>query len=136
MMTSKHPANTWLAARQAIALLSAPLAWIVQICVCESLAAQSCFPGHSPAARPAVGAVMAYIGAVSLVCFVVAAGGLTVAWSGWRITSSQSDSTIADPDRRASRFIFLVGIISSPIFVLGLILTAVAALIVSPCKPW
>jgi hypothetical protein len=34
------------------------------------------------------------------------------------------------------RFLSLVGVIASSIFVLGVLATATAALIVSPCKPW
>ncbi|WP_213768790.1 hypothetical protein [Caballeronia sp. dw_19] len=121
------------ALQQIYALLGAPLAWIVQICVCEALAAQACYPAQDPLAHPDLHALGAYIGAVSLVCLAVALGGLTAAWRGWR-TLRQGAGT--NPDRRAGRFLFHVAILSSPMFVLGLLVTAMAALIVSPCKPW
>ncbi|CAN7670174.1 hypothetical protein [Caballeronia sp. LjRoot31] len=121
------------ALQQIYALLGAPLAWIVQICVCEALAAQACYPAQDPLVHPDLHALGAYIGAVSLVCLAVALGGLTAAWRGWR-TLRQGSGT--NPDRRAGRFLFRVAILSSPMFVLGLLVTAMAALIVSPCKPW
>jgi hypothetical protein len=121
------------ALQQIYALLGAPLAWIVQICVCEALAAQACYPAQYPLAHPDLHSLSAYIGAVSLVGLAVALGGLTAAWRGWRTLRHVG---AANPDRRAGRFLFRVAILSSPMFVLGLLVTAMAALIVSPCKPW
>ena len=121
------------ALQQIYALLGAPLAWIVQICACEALAAQACYPAQDPLAHPELQSLSAYIGAVSLVCLAAALGGLTAAWRGWRALR-QGDSP--NPDRRAGRFLFRVAILSSPMFVLGLLVTVMAALIVSPCKPW
>lgn len=121
------------AMQQVYALLGAPLAWIVQICVCEALAAQACYPAQDPLTRPNLPALSGYIGAVSLVGLAVALGGLTAAWRGWQTTRGGKEP---NPDRRAARFVFRVAILSSPMFVLGLIVTALAALIVSPCKPW
>jgi hypothetical protein len=123
-----------LAAMQpVIALLGAPLAWIVQICVCESLASQACYPAQDPLVRPHFPGLSGYIGAVSLVCLALAMGGLAAAWRGWRAAGSAGSD---NSDQRAARFIYRVAILSSPIFVLGLLVTAMAALIVSPCKPW
>jgi hypothetical protein len=121
------------ALQQIYALLGAPLAWIVQICTCEALVAQACYPAQDPLAHAELHALSAYIGAVSLVCLAVALGGLTAAWRGWRALRQSRDP---DPDRRAGRFLFRVAILSSPMFLLGLLVTAMAALIVSPCKPW
>jgi hypothetical protein len=119
--------------QQIYALLGAPLAWIVQICVCEALAAQACYPAQDPLPHPRMPALHAYIGAVSLVALAVALGGLAAAWRGWRSTGEGQEP---NPDRRAARFVYRVAILSSPIFVLGLVVTALAAIIVSPCKPW
>jgi len=128
-----HHQRILYALQQIYALLGAPLAWIVQICVCEALTAQVCYPAENPLTRPNLHALSAFIGAVSLVCLSVALGGLAAAWRGWR-TMRRGDG--ANPDRRAGRFLFRVAILSSPMFVLGLIVTAMAALIVSPCKAW
>jgi len=119
--------------QQVYALLGAPLAWIVQICVCEALAAQACYPAQDPLPHPKLPALHAYIGAMSLVALAVALGGLAAAWRGWRSTGGGKEP---DPDRRAARFVYRVAVLASPMFVLGLIVTALAAVIVSPCKPW
>jgi hypothetical protein len=122
-----------VALQQVVALLAAPLAWIVQICVCESLAAQACYPAQNPLVQPHVPGLSDYIGAVSAVCLAIGLGGVAAAWRGWR-AACKGDK--ADLDQRAVRFVFLVAILSSPMFVLGSLVTAMAALIVSPCKPW
>ena len=125
-MTTRRE-RTLYALQEMYALLGAPLAWIIQICTCEALAAQD------PLAHPDLHALSAYIGAISLVGLAVALGGLTAAWRGWRALRHVGST---NPDRRAGRFLFRVAILSSPMFVLGLLVTAMAALIVSPCKPW
>ncbi len=121
------------ALQQIYALLGAPLAWIIQICTCEALVAQACYPAQDPLAHPDLHALSAYIGAVSLVGLAVAMGGIIAAWRGWRALRHGGDP---NPDRRAGRFLFRVAILGSPMFVLGLLVTAMAGLIVSPCKPW
>ena len=48
-----------------------------------------------------------------------------------------SDLAAGLPERgRRTRFLALVGVLGSPVFMLGLLLTAMAALVVSPCARW
>jgi hypothetical protein len=125
-------------------LLGAPLAWIVQICVCEVLASHACYPTQTPLARPVVPSLAPLVGAVSAVCLAVAFGGFAAAWRSLRaarredaLAASQlAGARITRPNQRSVRFLSLVGVIASSIFVLGVLATAAAALIVSPCKPW
>jgi hypothetical protein len=125
-------------------LLGAPLAWIVQICVCEALAAQTCYPLQTPLARPVVPSLAPLIGGVSAVCLAVAFGGFAAAWRSLRDVRREdalgaarlAGARIAHPIQGPVRFLSLVGVIASSIFVLGVLATATAALIVSPCKPW
>jgi hypothetical protein len=119
-------------------LLCPPLAWIVQICASEALAAQWCYPANRPLSTPLLGSLEMWIGGVSAMCIALAIAGVIAAWGGWKRTRLQS----AKNERAGSstglpmRFLALVGLISSPLFLLGSLLTGMAALIVSPCRPW
>ncbi|SAL13912.1 hypothetical protein [Caballeronia telluris] len=133
----RHTSSHWLSLLYG--LLGAPLAWIVQICVCEALAAQTCYPLQTPLARPVVPSLAPLIGGVSAVCLAVAFGGFATAWGNLRATQREAklaSARTAQPIQGPMRFLALVGVIASSIFVLGVLATAAAALIVSPCKPW
>ena len=43
---------------------------------------------------------------------------------------------LLDSGERRTRFLALVGVLGSSVFMLGLLLTATAALVVSPCAKW
>jgi hypothetical protein len=119
-------------------LIGAPLAWIIQICASEALAAQVCYPADHPLSAPLLSSLQTWIGAVSVVCIAVAIGGVTTAWRSWTAlwNVSATNKFVDHSTKRPARFLALVGVIASSIFLAGSLLTAVAALIVSPCRPW
>ena len=65
-------------------LVAAPLAWILQICACEALASQACFPMGHPLSDPALGSLSHFIAVVSGICFVISSAGISAAWVSWR----------------------------------------------------
>lgn len=124
-------------------LVVAPLAWIVQICTCEALASQACFPTRHPLSEPALTSLLQLIAAVSGVCFAIGSTGIAAAWVSWRASSQESavDSGglaqgWVDSTEGRTRFLALVGMLGSSVFMLGLLLTALAAFVVSPCTKW
>lgn len=124
-------------------LIAAPLAWIVQICTCEALASQACFPMRHPLSEPALGSLLHLIAAVSGVCFVVSSAGMAAAWASWRTTRRERAADagngargLLDAGEGRTRFLALVGVMGSSVFMLGLLLTAMAAFVVSPCAKW
>jgi hypothetical protein len=119
-------------------LVAAPLAWIIQICTSEALASHACFPMGHPLSAPELTSLLHLVAMVSAACFVLSLAGLVAAWTCWRTVRSECSDLAAglpEPGRR-SRFLALVGLLGSPVFMLGLLLTAMAALFVSPCAKW
>jgi hypothetical protein len=119
-------------------LVGAPLAWIIQICASEALAAQVCYPADHPLDAPRLSSLQTWIGAVSVVCIAVAIGGVITAWRSWMgLRNGQATNNLVDHSPgRPAHFLALVGVIASSIFLVGSLLTALAVLIVSPCRPW
>jgi hypothetical protein len=120
-------------------LIAAPLAWIIQICTSEALASQACFPMGHPLSAPALTSLLRIVAAVSVGAFVLGCLGFAAAWTSWRAARTDLDESNAAgfPERgRRTRFLALVGVLGSPVFLLGLLLTAMAALVVSPCAGW
>jgi hypothetical protein len=124
-------------------LVAAPLAWIIQICTCEALASQACFPTRHPLPEAALGSLLHLIAVVSGACFVIGSAGIAAGWVSWRATSrdraegSEGQAQgLFDSREGRTRFLAIVGILGSSVFMLGLMLTAMTALFVSPCAKW
>jgi hypothetical protein len=126
-------------------LLGAPLAWMLQMCVCQVMASQACSAPDEALGKPLVPALGPLIGGVSAVCLAIAFGGLSSAWRGWRraretharrVQDKRASARVEHPSEGPARFLSRVGVIASAMFVLAVLATALAALIVSPCRPW
>ncbi|MGA7814003.1 hypothetical protein [Caballeronia sp.] len=124
-------------------LVAAPLAWIVQICTCEALTSQACFPMRQPLSEAALASLLHLISLVSGVCFVISSAGMAAAWVSWRATRRERTVGVGgiahgllDSGEGRTRFLALVGVLGSSVFMLGLLLTAMAAFVVSPCAKW
>lgn len=118
-------------------LLLAPAAWILQTNLGQTIAAYSCFPHERPVSSPALPWMMHALIALSIVTLLLGVIGTAVALRNWRCTSAMA---LALPQHRATtrraariRFIARVGMISSGLFMFGLVATDMAELIVSPC---
>ncbi|SAL88848.1 hypothetical protein AWB74_08765 [Caballeronia arvi] len=85
--------------------------------------------------------VLGMVAGGSAAAMLVAVLGALAAWSTWRLARrAQEAAQSAGPEGghwstilRRTRFLGMVGILGSAIFLLGLLLTATAALVVSPC---
>jgi MFS family permease len=139
-----HPAPKRGEVRPSLVLagiVAAPLAWIIQICICEALASHACFPTEHPLSAPELTALLRIIAAVSAGSFVVGSLGLVAAWTSWRAArneyaDSDGPNSAGLRERKRVHFLALVGVLGSFIFLLGLLLTAMTALVVSPCARW
>jgi MFS family permease len=123
-------------------IVVAPLAWIIQICICEALASHTCFPREHPLSAPELTSLLRLVAAVSAGSLVGASLGFAAAWTSWRTArDGYTNSGERDPlglleHERRTRFLALVGVLGSSVFILGLLLTAMAAFVVSPCARW
>ncbi len=134
-MTGNHRSiSPW---RVFIAVLAAPAAWTLQVCIAEALAAQSCFPFFAPMrASYADAALHAAVG-VSGAALLVGIAGTFFSWRYWRrLESRLRDAMHGSPSRRleGETFVARVGFMSSAVFLFALVATDIAAGLISSCK--
>ncbi|ASW03128.1 hypothetical protein [Paraburkholderia aromaticivorans] len=118
-------------------LMGAAAAWVLQTEIGETLAAQACFPHRSALAAPQWSWLMPALDAISVVALLIGVAGVWAAWRGWRSAARPDPASPAsDASVGRTRFLALAGIILSLLFVVGLVATGLAVLLVSPCSAW
>jgi hypothetical protein len=120
-------------------LLGAAAAWILQTEIGETLAAQACFPHRTALAAPQWSWLMSALDVMSIVALLIGAAGVWVAWRGWRVTRAPRPDPappVSDPGAGRTRFLAMAGLMLSLLFLVGLVATGLAVLLVSPCSAW
>ncbi|CAN7611403.1 hypothetical protein LJR230_004400 [Trinickia sp. LjRoot230] len=127
------PNVTW---RVFAAVLAAPVAWTLQVCIAEALVAQSCFLHDAPMRASYAGAALDAVIALSCVALVAGMTGTFWAWRNWRGLLERPGEILPQGDanlRAGETFIAKVGFMSSLLFLFALVATDVAAVLVSAC---
>lgn len=127
--------------RTLLALFGAPLFWVAQMSLSEPLAAYACYPHQVPLPAPLWADLSVILAMISLICL---AGGLLsgyVAWTLWRQASPRPGVTGAgehalDVDGGQTRFLARLGTMSSFVFIVAILFTGCAVLLVPPCSAW
>jgi hypothetical protein len=122
-----------------IALLLAPLAWLAQLGIAEMVLGGPCTVGGPLFIVHAMPWTPATVALASLGCLVFGSAGACVAWRNfWRTARIPWRFPSALKGTRAERDWFLSRIcaMSSTMFMLGLVATDIAMLVIAPCSPW
>ncbi|MFT4067035.1 hypothetical protein [Paraburkholderia sp.] len=120
-------------------LLTAPCAWLLQMMVTETLAAQTCYPYNHPLGMPLVPWMRPALVAISALCLVAGAFGTWVAWRNLRRIAPMKWGAWSGARRTRAEldwFLTHVAAMCSTLFLFALISTDVAVAIVSPCRWW
>jgi hypothetical protein len=132
---ASYPSMRFIAAGLALA----PLAWLVQMLVAETLAAQSCYPSSQPLSAPSIPWMRPALVVLSAVCLLAGVGGSVIAWRNVRrIGAVQRGEPRVERRTKAGLAWFLghVAAMCSGLFLFALIATDIALAIVSPCRWW
>jgi hypothetical protein len=126
-----------------IALFGAPAAWLAQMSLSEPIAAYTCYPQQVPLSAPLWVELPAILAAISLACLAAGLFSAYVAWIFWRQSagtgmaiSQGNDSPSAVIDGGQNRFLAVIGLMSSSLFVIAILFTCFAVFLVSPCSAW
>ncbi|GLU32061.1 hypothetical protein WKR88_08945 [Trinickia caryophylli] len=118
------------------AVLAAPAAWTLQVCIAEALVAQSCFPHDAPTRASYADAALAAAVGVSVAALAVGAAGTWCAWRNWRRLAQRMRASAprgAPPIVSGEAFIAEVGFMASVLFLFALVATDIASMLVSAC---
>ena len=132
-VSARTPIAPW---RVFVAILAAPAAWTLQVCIAEALVAQSCFPYDAPMRAPYAGAALRTVVGVSAAALVVGIAGTFFSWRNWRRLVGHAYGAQARADEtllNGEAFIAKVGFMSSVLFLFALVATDVAVALVSGC---
>lgn len=118
-------------------IAGAPLAWVAQMSLSEPLAAQTCYPGTHPLALPMLPSLRLLLAAISIACLLAALACGAQAWSDWRAVRAEQPpekpEAAVDTGAGRTRFLALLGLMSSALFAAAILFTALAALLIAPC---
>lgn len=118
-------------------ILGAPVAWSLQQLVNAPLLAHACYPKDVPIAEPIwanAGSVALAVELVAIVVCVVA--GLT-GWRNWRRTRAEKEGSahhLMEAGDGRSRFMAMVGMICSGLFLLATVFATAFLYGVQPCN--
>lgn len=126
--------------RTLVGLLGAPAAWVAQMALSHPIAAYACYPHQIPLSAPLWPELPAILATISLVCL---AGGLFsgyVAWGSWRglgrPLGDGANKHVIDTDEGQTRFLVMLGVMSSFVFIVAILFNTFAILLVRPCSAW
>ena len=119
------------------AIAAAPLAWNLQLLFNVGLSSYGCFPHDEPRARPLWAHLPSAVGAIEVAAFVVCVVAALVAWRNWHRTRTErpgSAHRVLEAGDGRTRFMALVGLLTSGLFGLAVILAAIVLALVPPCN--
>lgn len=125
--------------RVLVGLLVAPCAWLAQMLMTETLAAQSCYPFDQPLSSPALPWMRPALVVISTLCLAAGVFGALTAWRNVRRLEAAKEGASGGASQRRSgldAFLTRIAAMCSALFLFALIATDIALALVSPCKWW
>lgn len=126
-----------------VALFGAPGAWVIQMSLSEPIAAYACYPHQAPLPAPLWVELPVILAAISLICLAAGVFSTYVAWIFWlqagnmKISGGGSEGSQGVVlDGGQYRFLAMMGLMSSGVFVIAILFTCFAVFLVSPCSAW
>jgi hypothetical protein len=114
-------------------IVGAPLAWNIELLVGTALTGHQCFPRYMPRALPMWTGTWGFLLGMSIAAFVLAIAAALVAWRSWQRTSDETPGSAHSGEGR-TRFMAMSGLICSGLFLLALLFTLAAILLVPVCS--
>jgi hypothetical protein len=127
--------------RTLLGLFGAPAAWVAQMSLTQPIAAYACYPHQVPLSAPLWVDLPAILAIISLVCLAAGLFSGYVAWNSWRRTRHQlardgNGEHVIEADEGQTRFLAMLAMMSSFMFIVAIVFTGCAVLLVSPCSAW
>jgi hypothetical protein len=118
-------------------ILGAPAAWSLQQLINAPLFAHGCYPKDVPLTEPIWANAGSVALAVEIVAIVVCLVAGLMAWRNWRRTRAEKEGSghhLMESGDGRSRFMAMVGLICSGLFLLATIVATAFLYMVQPCN--
>lgn len=118
------------------AILAAPLAWSLQLLVIVPIAAHACYPARVPLAVPIWSNLASVAGVIALVAVAICLVSAGVAWRNWSLTHGEKPGGahhLMEGGDGRTRFMAMVGLLCSGLFLVAVLISIGMLLTVSPC---
>ena len=127
----------WL--RHLIGFLGAPTVWAGQMILSDSFSSYACYPHQAPLTDPMWQWLPLALAATSLASLAIGIFCFFIAWTSWKRSRHETrgaSKDVIEIGEGRTRFLSLFSIYSSGIFLVAILFSAIAFLIVSPCQKW
>jgi hypothetical protein len=118
-------------------ILGAPVAWSLQQLVNAPLFAHGCYPKDVPISSPIWTNAGSVALAVELIAIVVCVAAMLLAWRNWGRTRAEKEGSghhLMEAGDGRTRFMAMVGLICSGLFLLATIFATGLLYLVQPCN--
>jgi hypothetical protein len=120
-------------------LVGAPMAWLAQVMLSETLSSYACYPHRTPLTAPLWSHIPLIVAAIDVACLGAGAVCAAITWAEWRDTRRKAgphgDYVIESGESRDG-FLVMLSAMSSFIFLVAMLFTSLAVIFVSPCGKW
>lgn len=118
-------------------LSAAAFAWNVQLLVSTALVGHACYPGDTPRVAPLWSGLWWWLLAIGVAGIVLAIAGGLMSWRNWRRTRNEKSGSahrLLTVGEGRTRFLAMFGILASCLFMIGLLFSTAAVLVVPLCR--
>lgn len=136
-----HAVHPLSKGRTLLALFGAPAAWVIQMMLTQPIAAYACYPHQVPLSVPLWPQLPAILATISLVCLAGSLFSGYVAWNSWRelghpLGDDSNKNHAIQADEGQTRFLVMLGIMSSFVFIVAILFNTFAVLLIRSCSAW
>jgi hypothetical protein len=117
-------------------ITAAPLAWYLQMLSGAALSGHDCYPHERPLAEPIWQNVWTILLIISIVAVIIAVSGGAAAWRSWQQTHQElpdSAHGLLTRGEDRTRFMAMSGLLTSALFLIGLLFSTAALFMVPLC---
>jgi hypothetical protein len=121
----------------AFAIGAGPTAWFVQLGFNASFAAHACFPKDVPLATPLWGSLQLVMLSIDVLALAVCSFGFLMAWRSWQKTGTERPGSahhLLESGDGRSRFMAMVGMMTSALFFAATAFATLNLAVVPPCN--
>ena len=120
-------------------LFGAPASWVVLMAADTIASSHACYPHTMPLVEPLWQDMSNWLALVSGLCLLISVIAGVFALKAWRCTRHEIDADkkhAVDRGIGRTRFLAVMGLMSSGLFIIAILLTIAALGLIPACRPW